>query len=100
MYEAAIIGMGVVSPVGLDAEQTASSVRAGTARKQESSIMDERFEPIVVQLSDPELSECTNGLGLEAEVGDRTHGALGHGVGHTRLEQDVDQLFVTVGRDA
>lgn len=48
MYEAAIISMGMVTPVGLDAEQTAASVRAGTARKQESAIMDERFEPIVL----------------------------------------------------
>ena len=48
MYEAAIVSMGMVTPVGLDAEQTAASVRAGTARKMESSIMDERFEPIVL----------------------------------------------------
>ena len=68
MYEAAIVGMGVVSPVGLDAEQTAASIRAGTARKQESSIMDERFEPIVLGYLPNEVLPPLESA-LEARVG-------------------------------
>jgi len=68
MYEAAIISMGMVSPVGLDAEQTAGSIRAGTARKQESSIMDERFQPIVLGYLPNEVLPPLEGA-LEQRVG-------------------------------
>lgn len=68
MYEAAIVSMGMVTPVGLDAEQTAGSIRAGTARKQESSIMDERFEPIVLGYLPNEVLPPLEGA-LEERVG-------------------------------
>lgn len=45
---AAIVGMGMVTAVGIDAPQTAASVRAGIARFEETSIYDKRFEPIVM----------------------------------------------------
>lgn len=44
----AIVRTGIICPVGLDAEQSASSIWAGVMRKQETSIMDRRFEPIVM----------------------------------------------------
>lgn len=68
MYEAAIVSMGVVCPVGLDAEQTAASVRAGTARKQESAIMDERFVPIVLGYLPDEVLPPLE-VALEGRVG-------------------------------
>lgn len=68
MYEAAIVSMGMVTPVGLDAEQTAASVRAGIARKQESAIMDERFEPIVLGYLPTEVLPALDAA-LETRVG-------------------------------
>lgn len=38
----------MVTAVGLDAQQTAASVRAGIARFEETSIQDKRFEPFVM----------------------------------------------------
>jgi 3-oxoacyl-[acyl-carrier-protein] synthase-1 len=45
---AAIVGMGMVTAVGLDAQQSAASIRAGIARFEETSIHDKRFEPFVM----------------------------------------------------
>jgi 3-oxoacyl-[acyl-carrier-protein] synthase I len=45
-----ICGMGAVTPVGLNARQTAASVRAGISRSQESDIYDKHFEPFVLSL--------------------------------------------------
>lgn len=44
----AIVRLGAFCPVGLEAEQTAASLWAGLPRKYETSIMDKRFEPIVM----------------------------------------------------
>lgn len=44
----AIVSVGVCSPVGLDAAQTEVALRAGIARKLESSILDARGEPVRV----------------------------------------------------
>lgn len=43
-----IVKVGVFCPVGLDAPQTAASVRAGIPRKTESGIMDAQLEPLVL----------------------------------------------------
>ena len=45
-----ICGMGALTPVGLNARQTAASVRAGISRSQESDIYDKHFEPFVLSL--------------------------------------------------
>jgi len=44
----AVVDVGLVTPVGLDAEQTASSFRAGISRKSETSMMDKAFRPITL----------------------------------------------------
>lgn len=62
-----IIGMGMVTAVGLNAAQTAASVRAGTVRFAESSIHDKRFQPFVMSILpddvfpplSPELAKVT-----------------------------------------
>src|SRR5437870_13594550 len=43
-----IVGAGMVTAVGLSAAETAASVRSGTARFVETSILDKRFEPFVL----------------------------------------------------
>ena len=43
-----IVKVGVFCPVGLDAPQTAASMRAGIPRKTESGIMDAQLEPLVL----------------------------------------------------
>src|SRR5687767_780044 len=49
MAEAAVVaGMGMISAIGLSAREVAASVRAGTMRLAESSIMDKRFEPFTL----------------------------------------------------
>jgi 3-oxoacyl-[acyl-carrier-protein] synthase-1 len=49
MAEAAVVaGMGMISAVGVSAPEVAASVRAGTMRLAESSIMDKRFEPFTL----------------------------------------------------
>lgn len=47
---AAIVGMGMITAVGIDAKQTAASVRAGITRFVETSIYDKRFEPFVMAI--------------------------------------------------
>jgi 3-oxoacyl-[acyl-carrier-protein] synthase-1 len=44
----AIIRLGMFCPVGLDAGQVAASLWAGVPHKHETSIMDKRFEPVVM----------------------------------------------------
>ena len=41
----AILGIGMMTPVGLTASQTAKSVRAGISRIQESPFLDDKLEP-------------------------------------------------------
>ncbi len=48
MNSAAIIGIGMITPLGLSAEQTAASIHAGLSAFDESSIMDAAFDPIVL----------------------------------------------------
>ncbi len=47
---AAIVGMGMITSVGLTALQTAASVRAGITRFAETSIYDKRFQPFVMSI--------------------------------------------------
>jgi 3-oxoacyl-[acyl-carrier-protein] synthase I len=65
-----IVGAGMVTAVGLSAAETAASVRAGTARFAETTILDKRFEPFVLAevLEDglPELAEELAKEGLAA----------------------------------
>ncbi|MCH9687510.1 MAG: hypothetical protein K0V04_39110 [Deltaproteobacteria bacterium] len=48
MQPLAVIGIGSFCPVGLDAEHASASLWAGVPRKQQCSIVDRRFEPIVM----------------------------------------------------
>lgn len=45
-----ILNMGMVTSVGMNAEQTAASVRAGLTSFEETSIYNKRFEPFVMAL--------------------------------------------------
>lgn len=47
---ASILGMGMLTPVGLTAPQSAASVRAGITRFAETSVYDKRFEPFTMSL--------------------------------------------------
>jgi 3-oxoacyl-[acyl-carrier-protein] synthase-1 len=68
--EVLVVGVGIVSAVGLSAAETAASVRAGTARFAETTMMDKRFEPFVtaevVEDGLPELAEGLRQVGLTA----------------------------------
>jgi 3-oxoacyl-[acyl-carrier-protein] synthase I len=44
----AVLRVGMCCPVGLDAAQTTSSLRAGVTRKRESSLLDDRLEPVIL----------------------------------------------------
>jgi 3-oxoacyl-[acyl-carrier-protein] synthase-1 len=58
-----ICGIGMVTPVGDCAAQTAASVRAGISRYQESSIYNKRFEPMTLALvQDDALPPLTDKL--------------------------------------
>ena len=48
MPDVVIVSAGMITAVGLSAAETAASVRSGTARFAESSILDKRFEPLVL----------------------------------------------------
>lgn len=65
---AAIVGMGMVTAVGLDAQQTAASVRAGIARFEETSIHDKRFEPLVMAVLPDDVLPPLNS-DIESTVG-------------------------------
>ena len=47
---AAIVGMGMITPVGLTALQTAATVRAGITRFYDTTIYDKRFQPFVMSI--------------------------------------------------
>lgn len=47
---AAIINTGMITAVGINAQQTAASVRAGMSGSAETSIYDKRFEPFVMAI--------------------------------------------------
>lgn len=57
-----VVGVGMMTPVGLTAVETTASVRAGTTRFSETSFMDRRFEPFtlaeVPEEGLPELAEA------------------------------------------
>ena len=65
-----VIGVGMVTAVGLTAAETAASVRSATARFAETSMMDKRFEPFtlaeVPEDGLPELAESLSSVGLAA----------------------------------
>lgn len=46
----AILGVGMMTAVGIGAKQTAASVRAGISRFSETAIHDKRFEPFVMSI--------------------------------------------------
>ncbi len=59
-----IVGIGMSTPVGLSAPETAASVRAGTARFAESSFFDKNFVPFTLaQVPDDGLLELAPSLG-------------------------------------
>src|SRR5690242_8494914 len=43
-----VVGVGMITAVGLSAAETAASVRSATARFAETSLMDKRFEPFTL----------------------------------------------------
>jgi len=63
-----VLSVGMISPVGLSAAETAASVRSGTTRFGESTIFDHHFEPFVLAevLEDglPNLAEELTRVGL------------------------------------
>jgi 3-oxoacyl-[acyl-carrier-protein] synthase I len=69
----AVVGVGMVTAVGLSAAETAASVRAGTMRFSETSFMDRRFEPFtlaeVPEDGLPELVEALDRPGLTSREG-------------------------------
>ena len=68
--EVAVVGIGMITAVGLSAAETAASVRSATARFTETSLMDKRFEPFtlaeVPEEGLPELVEGVTNIGLTA----------------------------------
>jgi 3-oxoacyl-[acyl-carrier-protein] synthase-1 len=63
MAGADILGIGMMTAVGVGAAQTAASVRAGIARLTESAIYNRRFNPIVMStLPDEELPQLEESL--------------------------------------
>ncbi len=62
--KATIMSLGMVTAVGMNAKQTASSVRASLSRFAETSIHNKRFEPVVMALlPDEALPELSPKLG-------------------------------------
>lgn len=63
-----VVGVGMMTPVGLSAAETTASVRAGTMRFTETSFMDRRFDPFtlaeVPEQGLPELQDSLDGPGL------------------------------------
>lgn len=58
-----IVGIGMMTPLGLDAEQTAASVEAGLSAFDQSSIFDRMLEPVVMGvLPDDVLTELNDDL--------------------------------------
>jgi 3-oxoacyl-[acyl-carrier-protein] synthase-1 len=64
----AVVGLGMISAVGLSAPEVAASVRAGSMRLTETPIMDKRFQPMtlaeVPENGLPALNESLKGVGL------------------------------------
>jgi 3-oxoacyl-[acyl-carrier-protein] synthase I len=46
--DVAVVGLGMITAVGLSAAETAASVRSATMRFAETSLMDKRFEPFTL----------------------------------------------------
>jgi 3-oxoacyl-[acyl-carrier-protein] synthase-1 len=68
--EVVVVGAGMITAVGLSAPETAASVRSGTARFEETRLLDKRFEPFVLaQVPEdglPDLAEDLEKEGLTA----------------------------------
>lgn len=68
---AMIVGVGMVTSVGLGAEMTAASVRASISRMAESRLLDQRYKPFVLaEVPDTELPPLKAGL-VSAELSAR-----------------------------
>lgn len=62
-----VVGVGMITAVGLSAAETAASVRAATARFSETSLMDKQFEPFTLaEVPEDGLPDLGKGL---ADVG-------------------------------
>lgn len=58
--DAVLVGIGLMTPVGLSAAETAASVRSATMRFTETSLHDKRFEPVTLgQIPDEALVPLT-----------------------------------------
>jgi 3-oxoacyl-[acyl-carrier-protein] synthase-1 len=61
-----IVGVGMMTAIGLTAAETAASVRAGTARFTPTEIMDQRFDPFTLgQVPDDGLPPLVDALAAE-----------------------------------
>ena len=65
-----VVGVGMMTPVGLSAAETAASIRAGTSRFSESHLRDKRFAPFkiaeVPEEGIPALVDAESQRGLSA----------------------------------
>lgn len=65
----AVLRVGMICPVGLDAQQTAAALRAGVSRKTETAMLDARLEPVVVgHLADELLAPLDRSLGARPRM--------------------------------
>jgi 3-oxoacyl-[acyl-carrier-protein] synthase I len=68
--DAVIVGVGMMTPVGLSADETAASVRAGIMRFEATSLFDRRFQPFTLaQVPDaglPDLVDRPGANGITA----------------------------------
>jgi 3-oxoacyl-[acyl-carrier-protein] synthase I len=64
--EVVVAAAGMITAVGLSAPETAASVRSATARFEETSMLDKRFEPFVLaQVPEDGLPDLAEGLEKE-----------------------------------
>jgi 3-oxoacyl-[acyl-carrier-protein] synthase I len=64
-----IIGVGIVSPVGLTAAETAASVRSGVMRFSESALLDREFDPYTTaEVPDDGLRELPETLRADRAI--------------------------------
>ena len=80
--EVAVVGIGMITAVGLSAAETAASVRSATARFTETSLMDKRFEPFRQQAED---FICRIVPGSPSSTKQYTPGGLMHKSGYANL---------------
>jgi len=61
--EVVVVGVGMITAVGLSAAETAASVRAATARFSETALLDRRFEPFTLaEVPEDGLPPLADGL--------------------------------------